>query len=144
MLGGALGSAAILAVNQLADYLELTDLDLLRVLGLTFRDPNEDGIKSVGLAWYGLWGSLVVPTLYWLGFRLLGRSGAWPGGAFGVAHYVLSGVLLAATTPGRPKRPIGRGRPLGGFVSHYGPLEWLANLVGHVLYGAVVGRVATR
>ena len=144
VLGGALGSAAIVAVNQAADRLGLTNLDLLGILGLTFRDPEEDGVKPAGLAWYGLWGGLLVPTLYWLGFRQLGRAGARTGGAFGIVHYVASGALLAMTTPRRPKRVVGRGRPMGGFVSSYGPLEWLANLVGHVLYGAVVGRFAAR
>lgn len=144
VLGGGLASAAILAANQLADRLGLTDLDLLRVLGLTFRDPGQDGVKPAGLAWYSLWGGLLVPTLYWLGFRLLGRAGARLGGAFGMVHYVASGALLAATTPRRPKQQAGQGRPMGAYVSRYGPLEWRANLAGHVLYGVIVGRVAAR
>ncbi len=142
VVGGALASAAIIGVNQLAARLRLTDLDLLRVLGLTFRDPSEDGVKPAGLAWYLFSGGLVVPTLYWVGFRLLGRAGAGPGSLFGLGHYVLSGTLLAATTPRRPKDPIGHGRPMGPFLSRYGPLEWLANLAGHLAYGTIVGRAA--
>ena len=121
VLGGALGSAAIVAVNQAADRLGLTDLDLLRILGLTFRDPEDGGIKPAGLAWYGLWGGLLVPAMYWVGFRRLGRAGGRVGGVFGIVHYLASGTLLAATTPRRPKRVVGRGRPMGGFVSRYGP-----------------------
>ena len=142
--GGALASAAIVAVNRLAARLKPTDLDLLRVLGLTFRDPGEQGVKPAGLAWYLVSGGLLVPVLYWLGFRLLGRAGARPGGLFGLVHYVLSGALLAATTPRRPKDPVGQGRPMGGFLARYGPLEWLANLVGHVAYGSMLGRMAAR
>ena len=149
LLGGTLASAAILLVNQLADRVGLTDLDLLRVLGLTFRNPsdggvNDDGVKPAGLVWYSVWGGVLVPALYWLGFRLLGRSGGRVGGLFGILHYVASGALLAATMPRHPKRRFGHGRPMGAFVARYGPLEWLANLAGHVLYGLVVGRVAAR
>lgn len=144
VLGGTLGSAMILVANQLAERLGLTDLDLLRVLGLTFRDPEEAGVRPAGLAWYALTGGVLVPALYWLGFRLLGRSGARPGGAFGIVHYIVSGALVGATTPRHPKRRSGQGRPMGAFVSRYGPLEWLANLAGHVLYGVIVGRVAAR
>ncbi len=140
--GGALASALILLVNQVADRLHLTDLDLLRVLGLTFRDPADRGVKPAGLIWYGVSGGLLAPSLYWLGLRLVGRSGALVGGLFGILHYVVSGAILAATTPRRPKRRFGRGRPMGAFVTSYGPLERLANLAGHMLYGAVVGRVA--
>jgi hypothetical protein len=144
ILGGALAAGAIVLANQLADRLGLTDLDLLRVLGLTFRPPREAGVKPAGLAWYMLSGGVLVPTLYWLGFRLLGRAGAGVGLLFGLLHYVASGALLGATTPRRPKDPVGEGRPMGAFVSRYGPLEWSANLVGHLLYGAVLGRVARR
>ena len=144
VLGGTLGSAGIIAANQLAERLGLTDLDLLRVLGLTFRDPNESGVKPAGLAWYGATGGLLVPALYWLGFRLLGRAGTWPGGVFGIVHYIVSGALLAVTTPRRPKEVSGYGRPMGAFLAHYGRLEWLANLAGHVLYGIIVGRGAAR
>lgn len=142
VLGGAIASTAILLANQAADRLGLTDLDLLRVLGLTFRDPNQAGIRPAGLVWFGLSGGLLVPSVYWLGFRLLGRSGAANGALFGAVHYVVSGAILAATTPRHPKRRVGHGRPLGGFVSRYGPLEWLANLTGHLLYGVAVGRAA--
>ena len=144
VLGGSLASAAIIAADQLAERLGLTDLDLLRVLGLTFRDPGEDGLEPAGLVWYGFWGGLLVPALYWLGFRLLGRAGTRPGLLFGTLHYVASGALLAATTPRRPKDPAGHGRPMGGFLARYGPLEWVANLTGHVLYGGIVGRMAAR
>jgi hypothetical protein len=144
ILGGVLASGLILLVNQLADRLGLTDLDLLRVLGLTFRSPRDEDVKPVGLAWYALSGGILVPTLYWLGFRLLGRGGAGVGLVFGGLHYVASGAILGATTPRRPKDPAGEGRPMGAFVTRYGRLEWLANLVGHAFYGALLGRVARR
>ena len=139
VLGGTVAAAAIIAANQLADRLGLTDLDLLRVLGLTFRDPGQARVKPAGLAWYGLSGGVLVPALYWLGFRRLGRAGSRPGALFGIVHYVASGALLAATAPRHPKQPAGQGRPMGAFLSAYGPLEWSANLAGHLLYGASVG-----
>lgn len=142
ILGGLAASGGILVANQAADRLGLTELDLLRVLGLTFREPDVDGVRSAGLAWYVTSGGLVVPLLYWLGFSLLGRVGGGAGVSLGLVHYVVSGCVLAMTHPQRPKRLRGKGRPMGGFVFAYGPLEWGANLAGHLVYGMLVGRLA--
>ncbi len=144
LLGGLAASSGILAVNQLANWLRLTDLDLPRVLGLTFRQTGEDQIKRAGLAWYVTSGSLLVPSVYYLGFRLLGRAGPGSGLALGVTHWLISGVLLAASRPRRPKRWLGKGRPMGSFVSEYGPLEWGANVAGHLAYGLAIGAASSR
>ena len=144
VLGGTVGAVAIMATNQLAESLGLTELDLPRVLGLTFRNPGQEGVKPTGHAYYAAWGGLVVPGLYWLGLRKLGSVGGRAGLALGVVHYLLSGAILAVTTPRRPKCRRGKGRPMGGFVSGYGPLEWTANLGGHLAYGALIGAGADR
>jgi hypothetical protein len=144
LAGGVLGAALLVGVNQCAYRLAVTDLDLPRVLGLSFRDPGDAGVTGAGLAWYGVTGGLLVPLLYWLGFRLLGRAGAGPGVCLGVAHYLGSGLLLAASHPRRPKRSDGEGRPMGAFLSGYGVLERAANLVGHLADGLVVGTASGR
>jgi hypothetical protein len=143
LLGGLGASSGILALNQLATWLRLTELDLPCLLGLAFRQTGEDRIKLAGLAWYLTSGSLLIPSLYYLSFRLLGRAGPGPGLAVGVTHWLISGVLLAATRPRRPKRSVGKGRPMGSFVSEYGRLEWCANVAGHLAYGLAIGVAAS-
>ena len=143
-LGGLTASGVILALNQGAHAAGLTDYDLLQILGLSFREPGQPTLKWRGLAWYFATGGILVPTLYWLGFYLLGRAGGGPGVCFGVAHYLGSGLLLAASDPRRPKRPAGEGRPMGAFLSRYGVLERTANIAGHLAYGFVVGAASGR
>ena len=142
--GGTAASALIMAADQLAHPLTLTDYDLPEILGLSFGHRGQRRVKPAGLAWYFFSGGLLVPTGYWLGFRLLGRTGVVPGLGLGIGHYLAAGALLGLTNPERPKRQRGHGRPMGAFLSRYGPLEQAANLVGHLIYGLCVGRAAAR
>jgi len=142
--GGLVASSVILLANQVAERLELTDLDLPPVLGLSFLDPDQHGIKLAGSVWYFFTGGLVVPTLYWLGFRLMGMAGARRGLAFGTVHYLASGMLLVVSEPRYPKRRRGRGRPMGPLLSRYGALEQAMNLLGHLGYGTLLGLTAAR
>jgi hypothetical protein len=144
LIGGSTASAMIVAVNQLAHRLGLTDYDLPEILGLSFGHPGQRRVKPAGLSWYLLSGGLLVPTSYWLGFRLLGRAGAAAGLGLGIAHYIASGLLLGLTNPDRPKRRRGEGRPMGAFLSRYGLLEQAANIAGHLVYGLCVGRAAAK
>jgi hypothetical protein len=144
LAGGAAASSAIIALDQLAHRLGLTDYDLPKILGLTFRDPGQPGLKLSGLAWYFLTGGLAIPAFYWLGFSAVRRADARIGLGLGALHWLLSGLLLAVTRPPRPKRARGEGRPMGGFLSKYGLLERSANIIGHLAYGAVVGAAASR
>ncbi len=142
--GGLSASSVILALNQGAHAAGLTDYDLLQILGLSFREPDRPALKWSGLTWYFATGGILVPTFYWLGFRLLGRAGGGPGVCLGVAHYLGSGLLLAASDPRRPKRSAGEGRPMGAFLCNYGVLERAANVAGHLAYGFVVGVASGR
>jgi hypothetical protein len=138
LLGGTAASAAILIADMLACRLGWTALDLPLVLGLTFRRAGSTGLATAGTAWYFLSGGLLVPMLYWLALRGLGRSGPGTGVLLGLAHLALASGLLALTEP-RPPRRWGRGRPMGALLSHYGWLERAANVLGHLAYGALVG-----
>jgi len=144
LVGGLAASSALLLANKLAARFKLTDLDLPHVLGLSFLDPGQHGIKLAGSVWYFLTGGLVVPTLYWLGFRALGMAGARRGLALGLMHYLASALLLGVSEPECPKRRHGRGRPMGPLLSGYGALERTVNLLGHLGYGALVGLAAAR
>ena len=144
LAGGLAASSIIVLANQVAERLGVTELDLPHVLGLSFLDPGQCGIKLAGSAWYFVTGGLVVPTLYWLGFRSLGTAGARRGLALGLVHYLASSLLLSVSEPARPKRRHGRGRPMGPLLSGYGALEQAVNLLGHLGYGALVGLAAAR
>ena len=109
LAGGLAASSVILLANQVAEPLGVTELDLPHVLGLSFLDPGQYGIELAGSAWYFLTGGLVVPTLYWLGFRSLGTAGARRGLALGLVHYFASSLLLSVSEPACPKRRHGRG-----------------------------------
>jgi hypothetical protein len=144
LLGGLGASVAILAANQAGRAAGLTELDLPRVLGLSFRGPREAGVREAGILWFLASGGVLVPTLYWLGLRGLNRAGSRAGVVLGAVHYVASGLLLAFTDPEQPKDRGGTGRPMGAFLTRYGLVEQMTNLVGHLAYGAVVGAAAGR
>jgi len=144
LAGGLVASSVILLANQVAERLGVTELDLPQVLGLSFLDSGQDGTKLAGSAWYFLTGGLVVPTLYWLGFRFLGMAGARRGLALGLVHHLASALLLRVSEPECPKRRHGRGRPMGPLLSRYGRLEQAMNLLGHLGYGTLAGLTAAR
>jgi hypothetical protein len=138
LLGGLVASAVILIGNTAAQARGWTALDLPFVLGLTFRRPGQPGLAAAGTAGYFLSGGVLVPSLYWLALRGLGRSGPGTGALLGLAHLAAASGLLALSEP-RPPRRRGRGRPMGALLRHYGWLERTANVLGHLGYGAVVG-----
>jgi hypothetical protein len=146
ILGGAIGSAALLTSNQAAHAAGITELDLGEVLGRSFRWAGSGARqrKAAGFAWYAASGGVLVPLLYWLGFRALGGASVPRGVALGLVHFIASGVLLALTDPRRPRKGQGEGRPMGGFLTRYGGLERVSNGVGHLAYGAIVGAAARR
>jgi hypothetical protein len=141
LLGGLAASAVILIANTAAHARGWTALDLPVVLGLTFRRPGQPGLAAAGTAWYFLSGGLLVPTLYWLALRGLGRSGPGSGAVLGLAHLALASGLLALSEP-RPPKGRGRGRPMGALLRHYGWLERAANVLGHLAYGVAVGMLS--
>ena len=147
LVGGVLASAGIIGANQLVHAVGRTDLDLLKVLGLTFRRAGQAGVKPAGLIWYLFTGGVVVPLLYWLGLRLMGRAGPMPGLLLGVVHYFGANALLALTDTEPSEASTdsrGEGRAMGAFLRHYGSLEQVTNVLAHLGYGMTVGIAAGR
>lgn len=141
VLAGSSATAALTAATLLGNAAGLTRLDFPGMLGSTFT-PRPDRARTLGWGLHGLNGLLLAA-----GYReLFRRGGIAPSGArgalVGLAHGVLALSFMGAAPRVHP-RPWAAGlRPFR--AGAYGPAWVPAMLLGHVLYGAVVGRCLAR
>jgi hypothetical protein len=115
-------------------------LDFGRMLGTTVR-PDRRSTRALGWIMHGVNGLLLA-----LGYRALFRAArvapdAQSGVILGTVHFAaaLAGLAIAPHLHPRPRqaglRPL---RPRA-----YGPMTVPGMLVGHLVYGAIVGRALT-
>ncbi|HWK89544.1 MAG TPA: hypothetical protein VNP72_06095 [Longimicrobium sp.] len=108
---------------------------------LFFREPNVPLTETVGFFLFLALGISLVPALYAL---LMGALGG-PGWGTGTLAGLLNGVLVVAALPllERVSGCIKEGRvpPPGRFGVGWGRATPLAVLVGHGVYGAILGGV---
>jgi hypothetical protein len=79
-----------------------------------------------------------IAFLYAAGFRAMHRSSWSLGFGFGAIHWVISGILMGLVPRFFSLVP-GIMEPPGFFGANFGPVNFLGNLVVHLLYGSVVG-----
>jgi hypothetical protein len=113
----------------------------VQIGGIFFRDPDSPNTETLGFVILFLLGSTLLPALYavvmgsWTGI-------GWPGGAVvGLVH----GVIAAAALPliGTISASV-RSGPLphpGQFGLSWGRMTPVAVILGHGVYGAIVGAV---
>ncbi|HEX9402155.1 MAG TPA: hypothetical protein VF912_18765 [Anaeromyxobacter sp.] len=140
LAGGAAATAAITVLSAASRALGLMTLDFGRTLGTTVR-PDRRSTRALGWIMHGANG-----VLFALGYRALFRAArvapdAQSGVILGAAHFAaaIAGLAVAPYVHPRPRqaglRPL---RPTA-----YGPMTIPGMLVGHVVYGAIVGRALT-
>jgi uncharacterized membrane protein YagU involved in acid resistance len=108
------------------------DLDRARVVGLLIHLVNGQ----------------IFAILYMVGFTLTGGATWWKGGLFGAFHAVAALTLLIPLLPGVHPRMASETsgpeldhvlEPPGLFGINYGRETALVTLVGHVLFGVILG-----
>lgn len=146
LLWGGLATALLTIVLSGSQGLGLTRLSLPFLVG-TFFTADRYRASVIGALVYFL-GGWVFAFLYFAVFARLGHGGLGPGLALGTLHGLFLLVFVLPLLPYVHPRmateydgPTGRARlePPGFMALHYGRRTPLTTVIGHALYGAVLG-----
>ena len=150
LAGGAVGTIVLTSMLRLAQELGLTRMDIPLLLGTIFTDRRGPA-AVLGYVIHFING-LGFALLYYAVFRAVGHAGWLFGAGLGLVHAALAGgalmtVLLPAVHPrmGTPwsdaeETPILEAP--GFLLMNYGRRTVGWTVVGHVVYGAIVGGFA--
>lgn len=147
LVGGAAGTLVMTTGLRAASELGLTRVDIPFLLGTAFTE-NRVRAKALGYALHFGFGVLFALG-YWAIFSAIGRDGWWLGAVFGTLHGLFSGsalvnILLPLVHP-RMATPLTAAdsspliEPPGFMLLNYGRSAPVVTLVGHVVYGTIVG-----
>jgi hypothetical protein len=150
LVGGTIGTIVLTSGLRVAQELGVTRMDIPLLLGTIFTDER-DRASAIGYVIHFVNGLLFALAYYGV-FRAVGHAGWLFGAVLGVVHASLSGgILLTALLPavhprmGTPWTDAAE-TPLleapGFLLANYGRRTLIWTLVGHVVYGAIVGGFA--
>jgi len=150
LAGGFVGTIVLTSGLRVAQELGWTRMDIPLLLGTVFTD-DRDRATVIGVVVHFLNGLLFALGYYAI-FSAVDQAGWLFGAALGVVHAALAGgvlvtLLLPAVHPrmGTPwsdaeETPLLE--PPGFLLVNYGRRTALWTLLGHVVYGAIVGGFA--
>ena len=152
LAGGAVGTIVLTSGLRVAQELGWTRMDIPLLLGTVVTDRR--GPASVIVYVVHFVNGLLFALAYYAVFRAVGHAGWLFGAALGLVHASLAGgalltVLLPAVHPrmGSPWSDAEE-TPLleapGFLLMNYGRRTLIWTLVGHVIYGAIVGGFAAQ
>ena len=145
--GGFVGTLVLTTGLRAASELRLTRMDLPFLLGTAFSG-NRVRAKAVGDVLHFVAGQAFA-FIYYGVFAAIDESGVLLGAAFGLLHALFSGTALVnvllpvvhprmgSTHTAADSTPLLE--PPGFMMRNYGRATPVANIVVHVLYGAIVG-----
>jgi hypothetical protein len=149
--GGFAGTLALTTLLGAASELGLTRIDIPFLLG-TAVSVDRTRAKVIGYALHFAAG-LLFSVVYYALFVAIDLTGWWLGALFGVVHGVFAGttlvnVLLPFVHPrmGTPTTAADSApllEPPGFMLLNYGRTTPIVTLVGHVVYGALIGGFAS-
>jgi hypothetical protein len=155
MIGTAIaaGFVATLAMTTImrgASELGVTRMDFALLLGTTVSD-NRRKARAIGYVFHFVIG-IGFALAYVAFFRIVGRSGWEIGALLGALHAVFDGTVLVnillpvvhprIATPDTAANDIALIEPPGFLMLNYGRNSFLVALVGHLVYGALIGLIA--
>ena len=150
LAGGVVGTVLLTSGLRGAQELGWTRMDLPLLLGTIFSDQRSRA-STIGYAVHFANG-LLFALAYYAIFSAVGRAGWLFGAGLGAVHGVFAGgalvtILLPAVhprmgTPWSDSEETPLLEPPGFLLENYGQRTAIANLVGHLLYGAIVGGFA--
>jgi hypothetical protein len=147
IVGGFVGTLVLTTCLRAGSEVGLTRMDLPFLLGTAFsRDRTR--AKAIGYALHFVAGQAFAAMYYGV-FVVIGESGWWLGGLFGLVHALFAGsalvnVLLPVVHPrmGSPQSAASSApllEPPGFMMLNYGPSTPGITVIAHVVYGAIVG-----
>ena len=150
LVGGVVGTIVLTSGLRVAQELGVTRMDIPLLLGTIFTD-RRDRASVIGYVIH-FFNGLVFALAYYGVFRAVGHAGWLFGAGLGIVHAALAGgalltVLLPAIHPrmGTPWTDAAE-TPLleapGFLLLNYGRRTLIWTLLGHIVFGAIVGGFA--
>jgi hypothetical protein len=150
LVGGVVGTIVLTSGLRIAQELGVTRMDIPLLLGTIFTD-RRDRASVIGYVIH-FFNGLLFALAYYGVFRAVGHAGWLFGAALGIVHAALAGgalltVLLPAVHPrmGTPWTDAVE-TPLleapGFLLLNYGRRTLIWTLLGHIVFGAIVGGFA--
>jgi hypothetical protein len=150
LAGGLVGTVVLTSGLRIAQEVGITRMDLPLLLGTAFTD-NRSRANVIGYAVHFVNG-LLFALVYYAVFRAVDHAGWLIGLGLGAVHAMfaggaLLGVLLPAVhprmgTPWSDSEETPLLEPPGFLLENYGNRTAIAHLVGHLVYGTIVGGFA--
>lgn len=147
LVGGAAGTLVMTSGLRAASELGLTRVDIPFLLGTAFSEDRVRA-KAIGYALHFGFG-LLFALGYWVVFSALDESSWWLGALIGLFHGAFAGtalvnILLPLVHPRMATaKTAADTAPLieapGYLMLNYGRSTPIVSLVGHLVYGAIVG-----
>lgn len=137
--GGVAGAAVMMGSLYAGRAVGLMDADFARYQGCMLLRRADSRAELVGWGCHLGMGA-VLGLGHAAGYEVLGVEPGWRSGALlGLAHGVGAGAALPAMDAANPCVRSGALDGFGAFAKRRGALMVAGFLVGHVVYGAIVG-----
>lgn len=136
---GAVGAGVMLVMMYASRIAGLVRADFPRYQGciITRREEGSQTLLA-GLIFHLAMGAMLAIG-YAVIFSLLGRNGWFVGMAIAFVHWLAAGSSLPLMDGMNPCVRDGHIRPFGVFGRNYGGMMIFGFLMGHLVYGALVG-----
>jgi hypothetical protein len=149
--GGMIGTLAMATIIKAASELGLTRMDLALLLGTVATD-NRRKARALGYAMYFVLGVAFAEAYAGL-FHIVGRSSWGLGALVGGLHAIFTATVLVSVllpvvhprmaTSDTAANQITLIEPPGFLMLNYGRSTFVVTLVGHIVYGALVGLIVS-
>ena len=136
---GLTSGLAVLFAIEIPRVLGLTRVDLINILGTLIYSADNPLAMSAGFLIFMAVAALSVFG-YTMIFRSARRSGPLLGMCLGLIHYAISGILIGMLPRIHPLIPALISPP-GFFLAASGLSDFMGFLLGHLAYGALVGKL---
>lgn len=140
---GVVGALVMTLMTDMSRAVGLIEANMSRYQGCMVTQRMDGGKALIaGLTFHLLTGAALAIG-YALIFRVIGEATWWIGALIGVVHWVAAGIGFPFLDRMNACVADGRMRGFGVMGRNYGPMMVLGLLMGHVVYGAIVGAIYT-
>ena len=136
---GIIATVAFTLMGIMGQKVGMTQMDILDLLGGAVAEPGSGRAKGIGAVVHHVNGAILA-VAWAYGVGLVGVAANWVSGLWwGVILTVLALIMISSIGPFHPAVREGRTRDPGPAATNFGTLTPLGSLMGHVLYGVVLG-----
>lgn len=137
---GVVGGLVMTVMMTIARMMGMVDANMSKYQGCMITKSNEGAGTTVAGIMMHLMISALIAILYaWAFTAIWGEATWWYGMINAVVHWLIAGMVLPMMDGMNPCVKDGRIKAFGAYGKNYGMMMVVGFLVGHLLYGAVVG-----